>query len=53
MERFGAARPPGHPGLLHIPSCGEQKGEEGWGVGVGVQTGEWKVGRIRESLSKG
>lgn len=43
MERFGAARPPGHPGLLHIPSCGEQKGEEGrGGADRGGESGEDK-----------
>lgn len=44
MERFGAARPPGHPGLLHIPGCGEQKGGEGAAGGAdrGGESGEDK-----------
>lgn len=37
MERFGAVRPPGHPGLLHILSCGEQEKARGAKGAAGVR----------------
>lgn len=53
MERFGAVRPPGHPGLLHILSCGEQEKAKGGGGVLGVCEGKSKEGRMEESLSGG
>lgn len=44
MERFGAVRPPGHPGLLHILSCGEQEKARGGKGDVRCVRGEVERG---------